>query len=79
MRNYLMPTDNWNPGGRFIIFFSNPNFRTNHTNGVDIASLVFQSMYDEFNVANVIFCYASGILFYDIYKTNLFNNPNECG
>lgn len=76
---YIVRTASWNPGGRFLILFNNPDFRANQTNGFDIATIVFQSMNDEFNAINVIFCYASGILTYDVYKTNPYNNPNECG
>lgn len=80
MQEFVSRASAYNPAGRFLIFFSNPDFRHNATNnGETLAELFFVFMYNKYNAANVVFCYATGIQTYSIFITDPYRNSENCG
>ncbi|KAG4072604.1 hypothetical protein HA402_004693 [Bradysia odoriphaga] len=64
LQNVVVKSPSWNPGARFLVLFNNPDVRidANGYNGVDIASKLFDLLYNRFNVARAVILYASGSL-----------------
>lgn len=79
MANYVVQASAYNPSGRFLILFANPDFRQNNTNPESLAEDFFHLMFDRHHAAQVVFCYATGIHTYNIYITNPYRNTRNCG
>lgn len=78
IRQYIRKIS-YNPGGKFLILFINPNILSTNATQRTIARRLFEIMYDGHNAANVIFLYAIDAYEYNIYVTNPYRNLNECG
>lgn len=80
MYEFVSRASAYNPAGRFLILYNNPDFRHNATNsGESLAELYFHLMYDKFSAANVVFCYATSIQTYSIFITDPYRNAKTCG
>ena len=83
LENYITMAAAWNPGGLFLIMLNNPELRIeNSTLTVDsskVAMQFFSLMYRKYNVANVVFCFSTGIQTYDIFMTDPYRDPVDCG
>lgn len=79
MAEYVVKASSFNPAGRFLIMFANPDVRYNQTRPEGLAEEFFRLMFDQHNAAQVVFCYASGIQSYQIYITDPYRNVRNCG
>lgn len=77
MINFVARSMSYNPAGKFLLLFVNPD--VNRKSGPAIALQFFKLMLEKFSAANVIFCFGHGVSKYDIYTTDPYNNPEECG
>lgn len=79
MNNIVSRAVSFNPGGRFLILFNNPNEPRSLEFGSELAFRIFTKMYKKFNVAHVIILFAIDSHTYNVYVTDPYNNKNECG
>lgn len=79
MKNFVSRAASFNPGGKFLILFNNPNEPRSPEFGADLASRIFSMMYKTFNVANAIVLFAIDAHAYNVYVTDPYNNKDECG
>lgn len=69
----------FNPGGKFIILFVNPNVFVTNVTQSNQAYEIFRLMYDRYNAANVVFLHTNNGNDYSIYVTNPYQNKTNCG
>lgn len=80
MLQYVSRAASFNPGAKFIILFNSPiERRKSAEHQAEFAFQLFSLMYKRYNVANVIFLYATDVEKYSVYVTNPYRNANECG
>lgn len=74
---YLAMLPAWNPYGKFIILFNNPNERKN---GMDFALRILELMFIGHHSVNVVIAVATKIMNYEIYAGDPYHgNETECG
>lgn len=80
MRNIVTKSKGWNQGARILLLFNNPELRVDAAGytGVDVATKIFELMYNQFNVARVVILYASGTKTYNVYITNPYKDEKDC-
>lgn len=80
MKHIIVKSPSWNPGARLLLLFNNPDVRVdaNGYNGIEIASKIFDLLYNRFNVVRAVILYASGIKTYNVYATNPYKNEKDC-
>lgn len=79
LRGHISRAFSFNPGAKFLILFHDDKHHLTKTEKSDLAFKIFELMYNRYNAANVIFLYAIHIDTYNIYVTNPYRNPKECG
>lgn len=78
MRQYISRAS-FNPGAKFLILFINSFASSSTFAQKELAFRLFKLMYDRYNAANVVFLYAVDVEVYNVYVTNPYTNPDECG
>lgn len=73
----------WNPYGKFIILFNNPNGRDGGTGGIDgrdFAMKVLHFMFIEHHSVNVVFAFGTRVSEYELYTGDPYHgDETECG
>lgn len=70
----------WNPYGKFIILFNNPNGQYNDGDGEALAMKVLHFMFIGHHSVNVVFAFGTKITQYELYTGDPYHgDENECG
>lgn len=77
MQEYIILGKSFNPAAKFIVMFAQPSIAL--TDRYEIANKIFHMMYNRYRVIHVIVCISAGYLKYDVYATNPYRNPENCG
>lgn len=75
MLNFVSQSSAWNPFGKFIVLFNNPD---NRTNGPEKSLQTFYMMFKRFHVTDLIFAFGTGVTSYDIYTSTPYTG-DHCG
>lgn len=79
MKGYISRAYSFNPGAKFLILLHDFNHGNDDGEKNETAFKVFSLMYNRYNAANVIFLYAVDVNRYNVYITNPYQDPHECG
>lgn len=77
MNDFIIVGKSFNPAAKFAVMFAQPSIAL--ADRLGIADQIFRLMYNRYRVIHVVVCISAGHLKYDVYITNPYRNPDNCG